>query len=388
MSDIRTIPFARPWITDDDRKAVMEVLDGHILTHGPQCAAFEAEFSAFLGDGAHCVTVSSCMAALHLAYLHFGMGPGDEVIVPAQTHTATAHAVEWVGATPVFVDCEAGTGNLMADCIAAAITPRTKAISVLHFLGIPCAMTPIMAIAERHGLKVIEDCAIAVGACYQGRHVGLFGDVGCFSFYPVKHLTTGEGGMFVTRHRAVADAVRKLRAFGVDRTHGERTIPGMYDVPTLGLNYRMSEMQAALGRSQLRRIVENLARRRSNFEALKHALASLFGKNGRILDAMHADAASSHYCLSIVLQGKLRGRRDDIVTRLNTAGVGTSVYYPHPVPRLDYYRSKYGYKATQFPFAAEISDQSLALPVGPHIQKEDIEYMASKLRTVLHEVRS
>jgi len=292
------------------------------------------------------------------------------------------------GATPVFVDCEAATGNLTADCIAAAVTPRTKAISVVHFVGIPCTMPPIMAIAERHGLKVIEDCAIAVGARCQGRHVGLFGDVGCFSFYPVKHITTGEGGMFVTRHRAVADAVRKLRAFGVDRTHGERTIPGMYEVPTLGLNYRMSEMQAALGRSQLRRIVENLARRRSNFEALKYSLASLFGENGRILDAFHADAASSHYCLSIVLQGEFQGRRDDIVTRLNAAGIGTSVYYPHPVPRLAYYRRKYGYKTTQFPFADEISDQSLALPVGPHIQKEDIEYMTSRLRTVLHEVRS
>ena len=194
--------------------------------------------------------------------------------------------------------------------------------------------------------------------------------------------------MFVTRHRAVADAVRKLRAFGVDRTHSERTIPGMYDVPALGLNYRMSEMQAALGRSQLRRIVENLARRRSNFKALKLALVSLFGENGRILDAAHSDATSSHYCLSIVLQCKLRGRRDDIVTPLNAAGVGTSVYYPQPVPRLGYYRSKYGYEAPRFTAAAEISDQSLALPVGPHIQKEDTEYMVSRLRTVLQEVHS
>src|SRR5437870_7664473 len=145
MSDIRTVPFGRPWITDDDRKAVMEVLDGHILTHGPQCTTFEAEFAAFLGGG-YCVTVSSCMAALHLAYLHFGIGPGDEVIVPSQTHTATAHAVEWVGATPVFADCEAETGNLAADRIAAAITPRTKAISVVHFVGIPCVMPPIMAL--------------------------------------------------------------------------------------------------------------------------------------------------------------------------------------------------------------------------------------------------
>src|SRR5437016_716483 len=174
MFDVRTIPFGRPWITDDDRKAVMEVLDGHILTHGPQCAAFEAEFAAFLGDGAHCVSVSSCMAALHLAYLHFGIGAGDEVIVPAQTHVATAHAVEWVGAKPVFVDCDPRTGNLTAARIAPHLTAQTKAISVVHFVGIPCAMPEIVALAATHGLRIIEDCAIALGSRYEGRHVGLF----------------------------------------------------------------------------------------------------------------------------------------------------------------------------------------------------------------------
>ena len=180
MNAPRQIPFARPWITDEDRKAVMEVLEGHVLTHGPQCKEFESEFAAFIGKGAHCVTVSSCMAALHLSYLHFGIGPGDEVIVPAQTHSATVHAVEWVGATPVFVDCDRQTGNLTPQGIASAVTPRTKAISVIHFAGIPCDMPAIMALATQHGLKVVEDCAIALGARYEGRHVGLFGDAGCF----------------------------------------------------------------------------------------------------------------------------------------------------------------------------------------------------------------
>src|SRR5881296_3296924 len=142
----RDIPFGRPWINDDDRKAVMRVLDGPILTHGPECKAFEAEWGAMMGDGAHCVTTSSCMASLHLAYLHFGIGPGDEVIVPAQTHVATVHAVEWVGARPVFVDCAPATGNLTADRIAAAITPRTRAIGIVHYVGIPCDMTPIMEV--------------------------------------------------------------------------------------------------------------------------------------------------------------------------------------------------------------------------------------------------
>ncbi|MBI4343016.1 MAG: DegT/DnrJ/EryC1/StrS family aminotransferase [Candidatus Omnitrophica bacterium] len=372
----RVIPFARPWITEEDRRAVAEVLEGHILTHGPQGQSFEAEFAAFLGPEVSCVTVSSCMAALHLAYLHFGIGPGDEVIVPAQTHAATVHAVEWVGATPVFVDCDPATGNVTAEGIAAAVTPRTKAIGLVHFIGIPCDMPRIMALAQRHDLKVIEDCAIALGARHGGRHVGLFGDAGCFSFYPVKHLTTGEGGMFVSRHPAVAGAVARLRAFGVDRSHTERAVPGLYDVPSLGLNYRMSELQAALGRSQLRRIDENLARRRAHFTILRASLRAV--PDVRILEATEPDAATSHYCLSVVLEGPLAARRNAILAALTAAGVGTSVYYPHPVPRLQYYRARYGYDASRWTQAQRISDQSIALPVGPHLADDDVEYVAQR----------
>jgi dTDP-4-amino-4,6-dideoxygalactose transaminase len=384
MSEVRQVPFARPNVTDEDRKAVLEVLDGHILTHGPQGKAFEAEFGAYMGPDAHCVSVSSCMAALHLAYLHLGFGPGDEVIVPAQTHSATAHAVEWVGATPVFVDCEPRTGNVSARLIEPALTPRTKAISVVHFDGIPCDMPPIVALAARHGLKVVEDCALAVGSRWEGRHVGLFGDIGTFSFYPVKHLTTAEGGMFVSRHREVAESVARLRAFGVDRTHSERAVPGMYDVPTLGLNYRMSEIQAALGRPQLRRMDTNLAVREAHFRALQRALAGR--RHVRVIDADDARATNSFYCLTAVFEGPLASRRHEIVARLNAAGVGTSVYYPQPVPRMTYYRTKYGYDPQRFIHAAEISDQSVALPVGPHMSDADVEYVATTLVTILEEL--
>jgi dTDP-4-amino-4,6-dideoxygalactose transaminase len=384
MSDVRQVPFARPWITDEDRKAVMEVLEGHVLTHGPQGKAFEAEFAAYMGPDAHCVSVSSCMAALHLAYLHFGFGPGDEVIVPAQTHSATAHAVEWVGATPVFVDCDPATGNVTAALIEPALTPRTKAISVVHFDGIPCDMPAIAALAARRGLKLVEDCALAVGGRWDGRHVGLFGDVGTFSFYPVKHITTAEGGMFVSRHHDVAEAVGRLRAFGVDRTHTERAVPGMYDVPTLGLHYRMSEIQAALGRTQLRRMDTNLALREAHFRALQKALASR--RDVRVIDAVDPRAQNSFYCLTVVFEGTLGARRHDIVARLNAAGVGTSVYYPQPVPRMTYYRKKYGYEPERFTQAAEISDQSVALPVGPHLSDTDVQYVAKTLTTILEEL--
>lgn len=384
MIAARTIPFGRPWITDDDRKAILEVLDGPILTHGPQCKNFEAEFAAFLGEGAHAVSMSSCMGALHMAYFALGIGAGDEVLVPAQTHSATAHAVELVGARPVFVDCDPNTGNVTADRLAAAVTPRTKAISVVHFIGIPCTMPDILEVAARHDLKVIEDCALGVGARFDGKHVGLFGDAGCFSFYPAKHITTGEGGMFVSRHAHLAESVAHKRAFGVDRTHSGSTIPGIYEVTQLGLNYRMSEIHAALGRTQMRKLPEILSRRFHNFASLKKMVSQQ--TDVRVLDATDPRQKSSHYCLSAILEGSAGERRDELVRKLNAAGVGTSVYYPAPVPRMKYYLKKYPYKSDNFREAAKISDCSVALPVGPHLSSEDVDYIGLVFIQALKEV--
>lgn len=380
----REIKFGKPWITDAERQAVLEVLDGDVLTHGPQSKAFEREFETFVGGEAHALTMSSGMAALHLSYWQLGIGAGDEVVVTAQTHVATAHAVEAVGARPVFVDCRPGDGNIDPELIERAITPRTRAIGLVHFLGIPCDMDAILSIAGRHGLKVIEDCALAVGARIDGRHVGLFGDAGIFSFYPVKHITTGDGGMFLTRHKELAGRVARARAFGVDRDFAQRTIPGMYDVPTLGLNYRLSDINAALGRKQLDRIETILDRRRRNFDVLRRAVAPI--PNISVIEPLGANAQSSHYCLSIVLEGALATRRDDAVIRLNGMGVGTSVYYPHPVPRLTYYRSRYGYDPEAWPQAARISDQSIALPVGPHLDETDMTYIAECLAETVREL--
>lgn len=373
MNAPRAVPFGRPWITTEEKEAVLAVLGGDVLTHGPQSKAFEEAFAAFAGGG-RAVSVSSGMAALHLSYFQMELKAGDEVIVPALTHTATAHAVEVMGGKPVFADCEAGTGNIDPDLIEALLTPRTRAISLVHFAGIPCRMDRIMEIAGRRGLKVVEDCAIAIGSRFKGTHVGLFGDAGCFSFYPVKQMTTGEGGMLLTRHADVAERAGKARAFGVDRSFAERSIPGMYDVPTLGLNYRMSDINAAIGRVQVKRLPEILARRKANFERLKTALGS---GPFRVLDTWHADAVNSHYCLSVVLEGALGARRDAVVMRMKAQGVGTSVYYPQPVPRLSYYRNKYGYDPKRFPRAEEVSDRSVALPVGPHLEAEDMDYIAS-----------
>lgn len=383
MSTDRSIPFGRPWITAEDRAAVLRVLEGPILAHGPECKGFEEEFSEFIGLDCHAVAVSSCMAALHLSYLALGIGAGHEVIVPAQTHVATVNAVEAVQAVPIFADCDPRTGNLTAAAVEPLVTERTRAISVVHFVGIPCDMDEILAVADQHHLRVIEDCALALGARASGRHVGMMGDAGCFSFYPVKHITTGEGGMFITRHGELARVVAQLRAHGVDRSHSERSIPGLYDVSAAGLNYRMSEMQGALGRQQLCRIDEVLARREANFLRLSSRLQSL--ECLQVIDSVASRTRSSHYCLSLVLQGGLGPRRNYFAQRLNALQVGTSIHYPHPVPRLQYYREKYGHTGEEFPCATIISDHSVALPVGPHVTASDADYIADCVERVLKE---
>ncbi|MBL0348783.1 MAG: DegT/DnrJ/EryC1/StrS family aminotransferase [Elusimicrobia bacterium] len=378
------IPFGRPYVTDEDRAAVLEVLKGDVLAHGPQGKAFESEFAAFLGGG-HCLAVSSGMAALHLAYLEMGIGPGDEVVVPALTHTATAHAVEMVGARPVFADCSPVSGNLSASTIEPLITPRTKAIGLVHFIGFPCDLGPILALAARRGLKVVEDCAIALGTRYDGTHVGLLGDAGAFSFYPVKHITTGEGGMFVTRHAEVAKRVHHWRAFGVDRSFDERTVPGLYEITTLGLNYRMSDINASLGRVQLRHLPGLIETRRRNYARLRERLRAATGL--RILDGSGPRAEHSPYCLSVVLEGALAARRNAVLLRMKERGVGTSVYYPHPLPRAAYYQKKYGTSAASVPAATEISDHSVALPVGPHLSEADVDRVAREFIETVNEVK-
>jgi perosamine synthetase len=378
---MKSIPFGRPIIGKEEKEAVLSVLSGDVLTHGPQAPEFEKEFSEFIGSNINAITVSSGMAALHLAFWQLGIGPGDEVIVPAQTHVATVHAVEIVGAKPVFADCELSTGNVTANEILRLITRKTKAIAIVHFLGIPCDMPKIMEVADRYNLYVIEDCALALGTRINGQHVGTFGHAGIFSFYPVKHITTGDGGMFVSKLSELSEKVRKSRAFGVDRSFSERTVPGFYDVPTIGLNYRMSDINAVIGRVQLSRIKQILEKRRLNFLRLKDNLNDKF--NLAVLDSTSSGHANSHYCLTIILDDAIAQRRVEIMDDLKKLGIGTSIYYPHPIPRLAYYNQKYRIKILDFPNALKISDQSIALPIGPHVESEDVDYIASHVKEIV-----
>jgi dTDP-4-amino-4,6-dideoxygalactose transaminase len=306
--------------------------------------------------------------------MHFGLGPGDEVIVPALTHVATAHAVEITGARPVFVDADV-SGNLDLDALATAITPRTRAICVVHYPGLPVDMPVVMDIAHRHDLKVVEDCALALGGYVDGTHCGLFGDVASFSFYPAKHMTTGEGGMVVSKDEATIASISNIKAFGYDRGLAERSVPGVYDIARLGLNYRMGEMSAAIGIQQLKKVPAFLSVRRANMDRLRNALAGVDSVS--LLPDGDGRRVHANYCLVAQLDGPLASRRNDILTSLKAQGVGASVYYPVPLPLSTYYRERYGARAEEFPRAWSIANESMALPVGPHLTVNDMDMVAT-----------
>ena len=295
----------------------MEALGRSRLTNGGMVIQFEEAFQAAVGGGT-AVAVSSCTAALHLACLAL-FKPGDEVIVPALTHVSTAHAVEAMGAKPVFVDV--GTdGNIDPQRVQEALTDKTKGIMSVHYLGQVADMEGLRQIKWDNALKIVEDCALALGATDDnGNHVGFLGDGGCFSFYPVKHITTCEGGMFITRSPELAEKIKLRRSFG----QAER----MGDVTALGLNYRMTEMQAALGVEQLKRLPRFLAQRRANYEAVYDGL-----------EGFERIGGGSHYAITVMLPDHID--RVDLFHKLRQKNVEASVYYPRPVPHLTYYKQK------------------------------------------------
>jgi dTDP-4-amino-4,6-dideoxygalactose transaminase len=355
------VRFARPVLGKEELSAVHEVLrkaHRRPLTSGGRVIQFEEAFQDFVGGG-RAVAVTSCMAALHLACLCLELGSGDEVICPALTHPATAHAIALTGAKPVFCDAHIESGNLDPDLLPALLTSRTKALSLVQFLGKPAYMMSCVDFARRHNLRIIEDCALALGASHSGRHVGLIGDVGCFSFYPAKHMTTGEGGMLLTNNPLLAAKAKRLRAFG----YGDNRDA---DITEIGLNYRMTDMQGAIGLEQLKRVPGFLMRRRDNAAFLRRALKAI-----GLTEVLGTD-----YALSVLIP-----TRDRVKERFVSIGIETSIYYPRPVP----YHPVYSGAGT-FPVAGRICGEGLALSVGPHLDHGHMRLMADSLALVLGEL--
>lgn len=351
---------------------VKDVLDSGVLVHGPQIEEFEQRFRSFTGSQ-FAVGVSSCTAGLHMIWLALGLGPGDEVIVSSQTHVASAHSIELVGAKPVFVDSDSSTGNLDIGEIENLISSRTRAILVVHYLGTPVDMERVTEIGERYNLKIVEDCALALGAKFGGQHVGTFGTAASFSFYPAKHITSAEGGMVTTQFPEVERKIRSLRAFGYQAKDEMDRGRGMYDVVDLGMNYRMSEIHAAIGNAQLDKLPNFLETRKRNYESYVANVSEHLSDFGFTFleQPSDSDFISSHYAF-VLLFDKVHGlRQTELRSSLTAKGIGSSVYYPHPVPNLTYYAEKYGQNKS-FPNASRISYTGIALPLGPHVTKKDV----------------
>ena len=379
------IPFGRPNLDASEIEAVTKVLSGPILVHGSVTKAFEEAFADRVG-ARHAISVASCTAGLHLSLLVQDVGPGDQVIVPAMTHVATAHAVEHCGARPVFVDVEDDSGNLDPDELVSLANDKIAAIMVVHYLGLPVDMDPVMTIADEMGAFVVEDCALAVDAKYDGRCAGTLGLTGCFSFYPVKHMTTVEGGMVVTNDDSIAAKIAQRKAFGYDKTIGNRKEPGIYDVTALGYKYRMNEVEAAVGLAQLDKLDAFQRARAENYRRLKAALADI--EEITVFEPRKGKAVSSHYCLNAILPADGSIERATLVRALKETGVGSSVHYPCPVPLMSYYREKYGYSEGQFPVAEWLADQTVSLPVGPHLREGDPERIAAAFKDAVFSARS
>jgi len=377
------IPFAKPLIENEEKVAASNVLDGHILTHGPMCRKFEESFGAF-HNGLNAVTLSNCTSAMFLALKSLGIGQGDEVIVPAMTHIATAHCVSHTGAKPVFCDIDYKTGNIDPEKIIYKINKNTKAIIIVHFVGLPADMYSILDIIKDKNISLIEDCAAALGATYDNKLVGTFGDAGCFSFYPTKHITTMEGGMLISKNKSFTESIRKLSSFGYTKNLYERTTPGVYDVDMLGYNLRMSEVAASIGNEQLKKFNKFLARRNTNATILRKELLNC--KEIDIMPYKIGDSVSSNFCVNIILKTGGDKLRNKVILNLKDHNIGTSVHYPVCLPKSLYYKDKIDDQNNDFKVAEHFASNTISLPCGPHINENDSYFIAKTFKTCLKEL--
>ena len=346
------IPAAKPLIGDEERAAVDRVLVSGMVAQGPEVAAFEQEFSAALVAGRECVAVNSGTSGQHLGMLALGVGPGDEVIVPAFTCAATANSVAVTGATPVFVDVDPETFTVDPAAVEAAITERTVGIQPVHLYGHPAEMDALLAVAERHGLWIFEDAAQAHGATWRGAPVGSFGRGAMFSLYPTKNMTSGEGGMVAADTPEYARQLRLLRNQGMEKQYANEVA---------GFNNRMTDIHAAIGRVQLTKLPAWTARRQE--------LAAFYDAHleGVTTPVVREGASHVYHQYTLRLEGASAAERDRFATALREEhAVGCGVYYPTPVHRLETFRVD-----LDLPVTEALAREVLSIPVHPSVSDED-----------------
>ena len=382
------LPFARPSITEREKEAVLGVLDSGWLTTGPLSKAFEERFAETVGSR-HAVALNSATAALHLALEAMGVGPDDEVIVPTWTFAASAEVVAYRGARPVLVDIDAATLNATPEAILAAVTPRTKAVIVVHVAGRPIEIERLVELLEPRGIGIVEDAAHAFPSRIggpDGRFAGTFGTVGAYSFYATKTITTGEGGMLVTDDAAIADRARLMSLHGISRTAWNRYAASgswYYEIEDVGFKYNMTDIAAALGLVQLDRAEELLGARRDLARRYTTRL-----RDSRIADLVEVptDAPDgSHawhlYVIRLALGG-LRVDRGQVIDGLKELGIGTSVHFI-PLHLHPYYRRQWGYRPEDCPVASAEYERVISLPLWPGMSGDDIDRVVSGLEAIL-----
>lgn len=376
------LPFSQPDIRQEEIDEVVGTLRSGWLTSGPRVRAFEERFRAVTG-AAHAVALSSCTAGLHLALLAAGVGPGDEVITTPLTFAATANVILHAGATPVLADVREDDYNLDPAEVARRLTPRTKALLPVHFAGLPCRMEELLAIARAHGLRVIEDAAHALGAAYRGRPIGALSDAAVFSFYPIKNITTGQGGMLTTNDTDLADKVRLLSLHGLSKDAWDRyTDRGSwaYQVLMPGFNYVMTDLQAAIGIHQLARLDELQARRARLAARYDDALASIpeVIRPPRLPDTVHAWHL---YPIRLDLE-RLRIDRAAFIERLRERGIGTTVNFI-PLHLHPFFQKALGVREGDYPVSERIFAGEVSLPLYPRMRDADVDRVVAAIQEII-----
>lgn len=393
------LPFSAPWFGDEEKSEILQTLDSDWITTGPRTKAFEAKFADYMG-ASEAVAVSSCTAALHLALAAIGVSSRDAVITSPLTFAATANVIVHQGAQPIFVDINPDTYNLDPGKLVTFVqqqcrwdprnralwtkktNKRIRAIIPVHYAGHPCEMNKINACAREYRITVIEDAAHALGATYCGRKVGTLGDMACFSFYPTKNISTGEGGMLTTQDPQLAHRVRVLSLHGISRDAWKRYGPDgswRYDILDAGFKYNMTDLSAALGIHQLEKLPGFLKRRVELAEQYRHLLADLPLKLPTVLPNIE----SAWHLYPVQVQSS-RVSRDQLIATLRAHNIGTSVHFI-PLHLMSYYQRRFGYQRGEFPVAESVFNRIVSLPFFPRMTDSDIERVGFAMRTAFAE---
>jgi dTDP-4-amino-4,6-dideoxygalactose transaminase len=381
------LPFARPSIGEEEIAELTDSLRSGWITTGPKVERFAAAFAEFVG-GRYAVPVSSATAGLHVALLALGVGPGDEVVTTPMTFVATLNTIVHCGAQPVLADIDAATLNIRVEEIEARLSPRTRAILPVHFVGQPADLDPILELASSRGIAVLEDAAHAVGAEYKGRRIGSFPSTSVFSFHPNKNMTTGEGGMVVTEDEAVFEKASLLKFHGMDREAWKRFAkPGSprYDVAVPGFKYNMMDIQAALGLHQLKRL-DGFLRERERLAARYDE--ALDGLPGLILPQRVAYPVRHawHLYTPLLDIDRLAIDRDRFLDELKRRNIGTGLHYT-AAHEFSYYASGFGWRPEDFPEAHFVSERIFSLPLFPGLTEADQDDVVEAVSEVLREFR-